>query len=224
MAPISVNTMKSFRRWRHRVIFALAVLALGLCLAPLLFIGVGHWLVVADPLKPARAVVVFGGHLPFRAMEAADIFHERLVQEVWLTQGAIHEEDVALTRLGIQVVREDEYSRRVLERLGVPPGSIRLLEGRVDNTAEEVSLTAREMRQLSADRVILLTSKNHTRRVRVIWGKLVGQTPQAIVRFTPYDSYDPNHWWRNSRDGLAVTREILGILNAWAGFPLPSSR
>lgn len=68
-------------------------------------------------------------------MEAADIFHERLVQEVWLTQGAIHEEDVALTRLGIQVVREDEYSRRVLERLGVPPGSIRLLEGRVDNTA-----------------------------------------------------------------------------------------
>ena len=206
--------------WRRRILLVLAVFVLVLLLTPLGLVGIGRWLVVADPLQSARAVVVFSGHIPFRAMEAAAIFHKGLVPEVWLTQGASHEEGATLARLGIQVVREDEYSRQVLERLGVPPTSIRLIDGRVDNTADEVNLIAREMHRVGGDRVILITSKNHTRRVRVIWRKLVGNTPQAIVRYTPYDLYDPNQWWRHSRESLAVSREIFGLLNAWAGFPL----
>ena len=125
-----------------------------------------------------------------------------------------------LSNLGVHVIPEHEYSRQVLERLGVPEGSIRLLDGRVSNTAEEVSLIAREMRRLGGKRVILITSKYHTRRVRVIWSKLTGDTPQVIVRYTSYDLYDPNRWWRNSSDALSVTREVFGLLNAWAGFPL----
>jgi uncharacterized SAM-binding protein YcdF (DUF218 family) len=177
-------------------------------------------LLVDDPLQPATAVVVFGGHVPFRAMEAADIFRKGVTTEVWLTHGVLHAEDNEMIKLGIHVIPEHEYSRQVLERLGVPPASIHVLEPPVMNTAQEVSVVAKEMRRVGGKRVILITSKYHTRRVRVIWSKLAGGAPQAIVRYTPYDPDDPDRWWRNSSDGLAVTREVFGLLNAWAGFPL----
>src|SRR3954447_5967251 len=87
-----------------------SVLAALLCLAILtLFLlrSLGGWLVVADPLQSAQAVVVFGGHVPFRAMEAASIYRDGWAREVWVTRGAIHVEDEALARLGID--RKPEY-------------------------------------------------------------------------------------------------------------------
>jgi hypothetical protein len=83
-----------------------------LVMLPLGLIGIGHWLLVDDPLEPAKAVVVFGGHVPFRAMEAADIFRKGLATEVWLTQGALHAEENEMIKLGVHVIPEHEYSRQ----------------------------------------------------------------------------------------------------------------
>lgn len=81
-----------------------------------------------------------------------------------------------------------------------------------------------EARSAHAERVILITSKAHSRRVRVLWNTLVGAHPQAIVRYAPLDPFEPEHWWRTSRDAIAVSREWFGLLNAWAGFPVASVR
>ncbi len=35
------------------------------------------------------------------------------------------------------------------------------------------------------------------------------------------DPFDADHWWRNTRDVFAVVRETLGLVNAWAGLPVP---
>jgi hypothetical protein len=35
---------------------------------------------------------------------------------------------------------------------------------------------------------------------------------------------DIRHWWRHTGDAMAVSREIFGIANAWAGFPVKSER
>jgi hypothetical protein len=68
--------------------------------------------------------------------------------------------------------------------------------------------------------VIIVTSKAHTRRVRTIWRKLVGSEPRMMVRYAHGDLYDGAHWWRHTQDALDVVRESLGLVNAWAGFPL----
>jgi hypothetical protein len=44
------------------------------------------------------------------------------------------------------------------------------------------------------------------------------------VRAARTDSFDPEHWWRNSHDALDVVREILGLMNVWAGLPLKPTR
>jgi uncharacterized SAM-binding protein YcdF (DUF218 family) len=209
---------------KKRVLVGIAFLAAAFALALLALTAAGKWLVVADPLQHARSVVVFGGHVPFRAMEAAAIYNQGWAHEVWLTQGGVFVEDLELARLGIERTPEHVYSRQVLERRGVPAAAIRLLPERDVNTADEVRAVARELKAAGGDRVILITSKYHARRVKVIWHSLVGDRPEAIVRYTPDDPFVPSRWWGSTADAMAVSREWFGLLNAWAGFPVKSER
>jgi len=185
--------------------------------------SLGGWLVTADPLQKAQAIVVFGGHLPFRAMEAAALYREGWAPEVWLTLGEIHVEDAALSRLGIDRQAEDFYSRQVLLRLGVPDKAIRIVPERVLNTAQEVQAVSKELGGGDGKPVILITSKYHTRRVKTIWTAM-GGAHVAIVRYTNDDPFNAARWWANSTDAMAVTREAFGLLNVWAGFPVKSER
>jgi hypothetical protein len=70
--------------------------------------------------------------------------------------------------------------------------------------------------------VIFVTSKTHTRRVRLLWHAVAGGRSRAIVRPARQDPFDANHWWRERRFALEVVREYLGLLNYWAGFPVPA--
>ena len=79
---------------------------------------------------------------------------------------------------------------------------------------------AAELRREGITKAILVTTKAHTRRVRLIWRKRVGAGPRAIVRYAREDRYDGAQWWRTTADALDVVREVLGLANAWAGFPL----
>jgi uncharacterized SAM-binding protein YcdF (DUF218 family) len=193
-------------------------------LTPLGLRAAATWLIVSDQLQPARAIAVLGGQMPFRAMEAAQLHHQGWAPEVWLTEGGVFEENIALARLGIERVPEHSYSRRVLERLNVPHDAIHVLPGANQNTAEEVLTIARELKAAGGDRIIIITSKYHSRRVRVLWHSLVGKQANVIVRYTPDDPFDPKRWWRNTMDAQTVSHEWFGLLNLWAGFPLKSGR
>lgn len=223
-APPLHTSMPLRSSWKKRAVVAIVVFAAALAFVPLALTEAGKWLVVEDPLQHAGSVVVFGGQVPFRAMEAAAIYRDGWTHEVWLTRGGVYAEDLALERLGIERPPEYAYSREVLEREGVPTQAIHLLDGRTQNTADEVRAVARELRARGGDRVILVTSKFHARRVKVLWHALVGDHPAAIVRYTPDDPFQPQRWWRSTQDAMSVSREWFGLLNAWAGFPVKSER
>jgi uncharacterized SAM-binding protein YcdF (DUF218 family) len=204
-------------RWRRWAILAgiLTVLAAG---GAAVFFTIGSWLVVEDPLAHADVIVILSGRLPERALEASRLFHAGYAERIWISQPDSPAE--ALKRMDIVYLGEDFYNEKVLLSQGVPADAIHILGRPVANTEEEVREIVQELRQESIHSVILVTSKPHTRRVRTIWRKLVGSDPHAIIRYSNQDAYDGAHWWRHSRDGLDVVRESLGLLNAWAGFPL----
>src|SRR5438552_13272792 len=121
---------------RRRLLAAILLSAAVLACVPFALTAAGTWLVVEDRLQPARSVVVFGGQLPFRAMEAAAVYGQGWAHEVWLTQGGVFAEDLALARMKIDKPAEHVYSRQVLERLGVPGTAIHILPERNMNTAD----------------------------------------------------------------------------------------
>ena len=101
--------------------------------------------------------------------------------------------------------------------LGYTPERQRTLLSRVGiDDATWYSLT---VVMLCATVVIIVTSKVHTRRVRATWHALVEQRLRAIVR-PASDRYNGAHWWRDTYDALVVSREVFGLMNVWAGFPV----
>jgi uncharacterized SAM-binding protein YcdF (DUF218 family) len=203
-----------------RVLFASA--GGGLVLALVIFLGVGRWLVVEDPLTKVRAIVVLSGAMPVRAIEAAKLYREGYAPEVWLTHST--EPAETLEGMGIAFAGEDHYDTLVLIHEGVPAEAIHVLERPIVNTADEIKVAASALARAKGDAVIFVTTKAHTRRVRLLWRRLAPSQAQAIVRAASGDSFDPRHWWRSTSDALDVVREILGLLNAWAGLPLHAAR
>ncbi len=203
------------------ILLTLVILALGL---PLALRGIGQWLVIQDPLADADAIFVHGGHVPFRAMEAAEIYRQGRSPEVWMAPTAPTPEEEALARLGIEAPQGWFYSRQVLERLAVPAEAIRLMDRRVLTTVDEIEAVADELRKQGGRRVILVTSKQHSRRVRILWNRGSGGNLEAVVRYSAADPFDPDRWWTNSEDGQNVLHELFGILNAWIGSPLRPER
>jgi uncharacterized SAM-binding protein YcdF (DUF218 family) len=171
-----------------------------------------------DPLMHADALVVLSGGLPYRAEAAAHYFESGYASEVWLTRPEGPSDQ--MRELGVQYVSEEDYDRQILIHLQVPEKSVRILPNTVIDTEQEVEETARELRKEGKTSVIIVTSPEHTRRVRALWKKLAGEHLKAIVRAAREDPFDADHWWRDTRDALSVVREVLGLMNVWAGLPI----
>ena len=183
-------------------------------------LGLGRAL-VQQRIERASAAVVLSGYVPFRAIEAATIYREGWVPEIWITRPSNPGEEAALAQLGLSNFSgDDSTNRAILQRLAVPPGAIRTLTPGARNTAEELRLVARELRRMGGERIIIVTSKSHSRRVRATWRAVVGDVPRAIVRYAESDPFDANRWWDRTSDALAVSREVFGLMNVWAGFPV----
>lgn len=193
----------------------LLLLALAAVIA---FRGIGRWLVVEDPLNRADAIVVLSGGLPDRALEAAKVFRQGMAPQVWLTHPA--NPAAELGKMGISFEGEEGYSRAVLLHEGVPESAVRILTPEIVNTEDEERAIIAEMQSTKAARVIIVTSPPHTRRVRALWRRLAPPDLALTVRSASEDDYDANHWWRTTRDSLSVMREIMGLLNVWAGLPV----
>ena len=212
------SSLRVSGRRRRLGIYFLAILALLVVVGVVVFRNVGRWLVREDPLAKADVIVVLSGGLPYRAEAAAGIFKAGYAPAVWVSRPEGPQEELAA--LGIHFVGEEEYNREILVQQGVPDAAIRIFPDTIVNTQEEVAEISRDMRRDGKHTVIIVTSPQHTRRVRALWRKLVGDEPRAIVRAAPDDPFDADHWWRTTPDVLAVVRESMGLLNVWAGLPV----
>jgi uncharacterized SAM-binding protein YcdF (DUF218 family) len=211
--PAVVSRPRS-RTWRALSVFGGA----GLLLTMVIFFGVGRWLVVEDPLVKARAIVVLSGAMPLRAIEAAKLYRQGYAPEIWLTHSS--EPGETLEEMGIPFAGEDHYDTLVLMHEGVPEEAIHVLAPPIVNTADEIKVVASSLVREKGEAVIIVTTKPHTRRVRLLWRRLARSQGRAIVRAASRDPFDPRHWWRTTSDALDVVREVLGLMNAWAGLPL----
>jgi uncharacterized SAM-binding protein YcdF (DUF218 family) len=201
------------KRW------VLVLILLGLALTAFLMVrGAGRWLIREDPLARADVIVVLSGSMPYRAEEAAKVYEMGYAPEVWVSRPEGPNSE--LEELGVRYIGEEEYNRDVLIHQGVPETAVHILPDTIIDTEQEVEEVSRDMQRSGKHSVIFVTSRQHTRRVKALWHKLVGASPTASVHGAPEDPFDQDHWWHNTRDALSVVREVLGLMNVWAGLPV----
>jgi uncharacterized SAM-binding protein YcdF (DUF218 family) len=182
------------------------------------FLNVGRWLVAEDPLRKADAIAVLSGRIPDRALEAARVYKLGYASRVWLTHS--REPGAALEQLSIPYAGEESYDKQILTHEGVPADVIETLDPPIGNTVDEMNTIAGALKRKNLNSVIIVTSKVHTRRVKALWKRLSAHDELAVIHGVSDDSFDPAHWWRTTGDALDVVRELLGLVNAWAGLPL----
>ena len=213
---IRVGTTEPKPQRLRRILLGIA--AILLVSAGVFLLCVGRWLVVEDPLEKAQAIVVLSGRMPLRALEAAKLYRDGCAPKIWLTHST--EPGATLGAMGISYSGEEAYNVQVLKHEGVPADAIQVLEPPIVNTADELEAVSAALTQEKNKTIIIVTSKVHTRRGRILWHRIAKGRGQAIVRAASDDPFVPGRWWRTTGDALDVVREFLGILNASAGMPL----
>ena len=138
----------------------------------------GAWLVVEDPLHKADAIFVLGGTMFERPLEAVDLYHEGWAPRVLLMRQIADFGEAELDRRGVTFQREIDVQVDVLTKLGVPRPAIEILPPQ-NSTRDEADALFTAATTNHWARVIVVTSKQHTRRARMV---IVGAWPAPARR------------------------------------------
>jgi len=194
-----------------------AVAALVLVLAAVAAPRLGAWLVVEDPLQKADALFVLGGTMFERPLEAVDLYHEGWAPRMLLMRQIADDGERELRRRGIQYQREIDLQVDVLTKLGVPRSAIEIL-GEQDSTKDEADALRDIVLARKWARVIVVTSKQHTRRARLVMNRRVAPTGgQVILRASRYDLTDTDTWWRQRGTLRFTLFETQRLIAYWLG-------
>ena len=194
------------------VLVALAVVAHG----PALRL-IGRALVVEDPVAKADAIVVVAGGTPSREDAAATLFREGLAPDVVLSNAFTPDRVRDLITMGIRRFDYQGESRIVLEQRGVPTHAIVALSQTVKTTEAELKVVGELARSRGWRRVILVTSPQHSRRVKLVWSRQAPADIQSIVRIAQDNDFLDGDWWRKRREAEAVLHEYLGLAAIYLG-------
>ena len=156
----------------------------------------GAWLVDEDPLAKSDAILVLAGTRLERPLEAADVFRQGWAPLIVMTDEAHEPAERLFDARGLHYPTKIVLARDILVKVGIPASAILLLQGENDSTAQE----SRSLRRLALERqwnrVIVITSKLHTRRAAyAIRREFAGLGVDVRLRASRYDRTDPQHWW-----------------------------
>ncbi len=196
---------------------AALVLAIGIALAAAASLSAGgRLLVVTDPL-PARAdaIVILAGSVPDRVLEAADLYHAGVAPRVVVTREHSRAGDGALHARGVRLPEGDDLTLIALRQLGVPETAILLLRRRATSTETEARTVARWACRANVERLVVVTSRAHTRRARLILARALGPRIALAIRPSRYDDFSPRRWWHARRDAKIVLSEWEKLVHYW---------
>jgi uncharacterized SAM-binding protein YcdF (DUF218 family) len=198
----------------RRAALALLVLAVGSAVAFVCFVLYGgRFLQHEDPQQHVDAIFVLAGARVERWLEAVSLYREGIAPVIALSPGLIEPSEAHLRAIGVKFPRDVDLTRDAMEQLGVPASAIVTPDGSVDNTAQEATLLREWARARSWRRVMIVTSKYHTRRAGFAFRReLAGSGIVVLIRSTRYDPSDPAHWYRHRSDARFVLEEWQKLL------------
>lgn len=199
-----------------RARFLLVLLAVAGLTAALAVRAAGRFLVVADPLPAhADALVVLAGSIADRALEAAALYRTGVVPRVVITRERAPAASARLRARGVDLPESDALLRQALIGLGVPADAIVRLGRRTQSTESEARTIARWACSHGVRRLIVVTSKAHTRRARLILRRALGPGVALTIRPARADPFAAGHWWRVRHAAKAVLVEYEKLADYW---------
>jgi uncharacterized SAM-binding protein YcdF (DUF218 family) len=192
---------------------AVAIALVGMIAAAVFLRAAGRYLVVEQALERSDAIVVLGGGRVERWLEAVELFRAGWAPHIVLSRGRIEPAELRLRESGIRFPAEAELVRDAMVQMNVPADAIVILHTSLDNTAQEATSVRRVASAAGWHRLIVVTSKYHTRRTLFAFERdFRGTSIEIRVRGTRYESATPDRWWASRADFRWVTSELQKLL------------
>ena len=178
--------------------------------------SIGKFLVVDEPPVKSDAVVVLNTGLEFypRLIQAAALYKQGMAGKVVVNGNRKSDVLRDLETKGFKrCCSWYEDTVRILELLGVSRKDVITIsvEDAYD-TVSEAEIVGKKILQKGLSRVIITTSKYHTRRARFIWSRLYKDQLIIYAVLAKTDPFDPNGWWKDGRQ----IRWVLAEYGGWA--------
>jgi uncharacterized SAM-binding protein YcdF (DUF218 family) len=208
--------LAAFARSGSRPTFAARVLQLQavllvLVMASLPFLGL--LFVAEDPLERADAIFVLAGSRASRWLEARDLVKEGYAPVVLVSDGLREDAEQLAIEQGAHLPSAGDVARDGLTALGVPASQVVVLPGRPDNTADEAAALRGVAIERGWKKVIVVTTKLHTRRAGYAMRRAVSGTEvRILMRATRYDTDNPARWWQRRSTIRSVMHELPALV------------
>lgn len=202
---------------RFRLILAASLIVIILVYFASGFIlrGIGGFLIRDD--KPVRsdAIVVLntGVEYYYRLIEAADLYNKGYADNIIINGNRKMDIERELEAKGFEpCCFWYENSLRVLALFGVPREKVIPIDAEyVYDSIGEAETIGSHLKNRQLKKIIITTSKYHTKRAGYIWKKLYEDDFTIHTVPAETDPYDPDAWWRDGRQ----IRWVLAEYGAW---------
>jgi uncharacterized SAM-binding protein YcdF (DUF218 family) len=175
----------------------------------------GEYLIYQEPTPRQADVIVILANWEdtiIRVKAGADLYKEEVAKMVFvprMEQMAGLEE---AKKLGINIPENRDLVVATLQGLGVPLSAIETSPQEVTNTWDEALEVRNFIEQKQYKSVVLVTSKYHSRRAYLIFKDALKGKATVISVPSPYDSSDPESWWKRDEDAKRVVLEYSKLL------------
>ncbi|HMT06736.1 MAG TPA: YdcF family protein [Pyrinomonadaceae bacterium] len=185
-----------------------------LVFAPLL----ANHLIFQKTIEKPDAIVVLAGssQYPERCRKAAELYHERQIPVIYLTNDGERSGWSVAEKRNIPYL---ELERRELIANGVFADSIRVLDGVVKGTDDEAKAMAAEAKAANLRSVLIVTSSYHSRRAYRTFERMFADSGIEIgIEHAPLADDDPSPmwWWLSRRGWQLVGGEYVKSAVYWA--------
>ncbi len=176
----------------------------------------GKFLIMDSKVSHSDAVIVLNGGVDSyypRLIEAARIYNNGLADQIIINGNRKTDVIRSLEANGFKpACHWCEDHLRILSLFHVPGEKIICISAEdVYDTIGEAKYLGNILIRKGYKRVIITTSKFHTRRACFIWKRLFGKRLSVSAVSAKDDPFEPDRWWKSGRQ----TRWVMAEYGAW---------
>lgn len=168
----------------------------------------GNYLIVENPIEEADAIFLLGGGPFDRGSEAGKLYKAGYAEKIICTGGQVSN---LLKSLNLQHTEAEVARINLFKNNAVPRRNIVALS-EATSTREEADVILRYCLEQGFEKVIILSSKFHTRRVNNVFRSLLEDAGiQVLIRGAPSSLYDESLWWESETGLIMVNNEYVKL-------------
>jgi uncharacterized SAM-binding protein YcdF (DUF218 family) len=180
-----------------------------------ILIYAGSLIVMDEEPSRSDAVIVLntGDEYYPRLIQAAELYRAGLAKKVIINGNRKTDALRALEAKGFEsCCLWYTDSLRILGLLAVPEQDIIWISAEdAYDSISEAAAVGKELIRHKMTRIIITTSKFHSRRAKFIWKKMYGDQLTIAMAAAKEDPYNPENWWKDGRQ----IRWVLAEYGAW---------